>query len=81
MKKPIKLVAIVSDISGGCKYVALVKNIDETEYAHLLYEQRQYERREREKINELFDRCKSLESQVKSLEKEIKVLKGEEENE
>ena len=39
MGKPNKLVALCVNISGGCEYVALVKNIDEIEYAELLYEQ------------------------------------------
>ena len=81
MNKPNKLVALCYDISGGCQYVALVKNIDENEYAKLLYEQRQHEQERAKEKREILNRLESLEALCKKLIKEIKVLKGEEDYE
>lgn len=81
MEKPNKLVAIVSNISGGCEYVAIVKNIKPSEYATLLSEQRQQEMKEKQDKRELLDRVSELEIQVDKLIKEIKVLKGEDDHE
>lgn len=81
MSKPIKLVAICQDISGGCEYVALVKNIDESEYAKLLYEQRQREQKRKKEIKDLESQIESLKEECSKLLKEIKVLKGEEDYE
>ena len=81
MKQKNKLIALCSDIDCGCKYVALVKNVDESEYATLLHEQRQYEMHERKFKNELLDKIATLTEKVNALEKEIKVLKGEDDNE
>lgn len=81
MEKPNKLVAIVSNISGGCQYVAVVKNIKPSEYATLLAEQRQHEQTQAREKRELLDRVSELETQVANLVKEIKVLKGEDEYE
>lgn len=81
MRKSIKTVAIVCDLNGGCKYVALVKNVDTSEYADLLHEQRQHEQKEAKEKREILDRCETLEETIAKLEKEIKVLKGEDEDE
>lgn len=81
MEKPNKLVAIVSNISGGCQYVAVVKNIKPSEYATLLKEHRQHEQTQAREKRELLDRVSELETQVANLVKEIKVLKGEDEYE
>ena len=81
MEKPNKCVAIVSTIDGGCKYVAIVKTIKQSEYATLLGEQREHEKEQKMVIRELTERINELERTCKDLNKEIKVLKGEEENE
>ena len=81
MGKPNKLVAVCVNIGGGCEYVALVKNISESEYADLLYEQRQHEQEQKRKERELKDTIEELSSEIKSLKKEIKVLKGEDDYE
>lgn len=77
MNKPTKLVAVVPNISGGCQYVALVKNIDENEYAKLLYEQRQQEQKEKRRFEELCERVEDLMNQVYELKKQVAILKGE----
>ena len=81
MEKPNKLVAIVSNISGGCQYVAVVKNIKPSEYATLLAEQRQHEQEIAREKRELLETIHELEEQVSNLAKEIRVLKGEDEDE
>lgn len=81
MEKPNKLVAIVSNISGGCQYVAIVKNIKPSEYATLLAEQRQHEQESAREKRELLETISELKEQVSKLAKEIKVLKGEDEDE
>ena len=81
MEKPNKLVAIVSNVSGGCQYVAVVKNIKPSEYATLLAEQRQQEQEIAREKRELLETIHELEEQVSNLAKEIKVLKGEDEYE
>ena len=81
MSKSIKTVAIVSDISGGCQYVAIVKNVDLSEYAKLLSKQRQHEQKEAKEKREILDRLQNCEETISKLEKEIKVLKGEDEYE
>ncbi len=81
MEKPNKLVAIVSNINGGCEYVAIVKNVKPSEYATLLSEQRQHEQAQKTKIFNLEQRCDLMCDTIAKLEKEIKVLKGEDENE
>ena len=81
MEKPNKLVGVVSNVSGGCEYVAVVKNIKPSEYATLLKEQRQQEQTQAREKRELLDRVSELETQVANLVKEIKVLKGEDEYE
>lgn len=81
MSKSIKTVAIVCDISGGCQYVALVKNVDLSEYAKLIGEQRQYEQKQAKEKRELLERVETLESEITTLKHEIKVLKGEDEDE
>lgn len=81
MSKSIKTVAIVSDISGGCQYVAIVKNVDLSEYAKLLSEQRQHEQKQAKEKRELLERVKTLENELTTLKHEIKVLKGEDEDE
>ena len=78
MKKPNKLVALCVNISGGCEYVATVKNITETEYAELFYQQRQHDLDRQRKEQELKDRLDELVDRCEKLEKDIKVLKGEE---
>lgn len=77
MEKPNKLVAIVSNISGGCQYVAVVKNITPSEYATLLAEQREHEKAQKDKVFNLEQRCDLMSDTIKALQKEIKVLKGE----
>lgn len=81
MSKSIKTVAIVSDISGGCQYVAIVKNVDLSEYAKLIGEQRQHEQKQAKEKRELLERVETLESELTTLKREIKVLKGEDEDE
>lgn len=81
MSKSIKTVAIVCDISGGCQYVALVKNVDSSEYAKLLSEQRQHEQKQAKEKRELIERVETLTSELTTLKHEIKVLKGEDEDE
>ena len=81
MEKPNKLVAIVSNISGGCQYVAVVKNITPSEYATLLAEQRQHEQEQTREKRELLEKVEELPTEIKALKKEIKVLKGEEDYE
>ena len=82
MKNPnIKLIAVVPNISGGCKYVGLVKNVTNEEYATLLKEQREQEQKENKEKKEIFDRLQECEEIISKLEHEIKVLKGEEDNE
>ena len=81
MEKPNKCVAIVSTIDGGCQYVAIVKNVDLSEYAKLLSEQRQHEQKEAKEKREILDRLQKCEEIISKLEKEIKVLKGEDEYE
>lgn len=80
-EKPNKLVALCYDISGGCQYVALVKNITPSEYATLLGECREHEQERTREKRELLDRIETLEENCKTLAKEIKVLKGEDEDE
>ena len=77
MEKPNKLVAIVSNISGGCEYVAVVKNIKPSEYATLLKEQREHEQERKQELNSLKEQVGDLKSTIKSLQKEIAILKGE----
>ena len=81
MSKSIKTVAIVSDISGGCQYVAIVKNVDLSEYAKLLSEQRQREQKQEKAKRELLEIVETLENELTTLKHEIKVLKGEDEDE
>ena len=81
MRKPNKLVALCVNISGGCEYVATVKNITESEYAELLYQQRQHELERQRKEQELKETIKELTDRIAQLEKEIKVLKGEDDYE
>ena len=81
MSKSIKTVAIVSDISGGCQYVAIVKNVDLSEYAKLLSEQRQQETKRKQELKATCEYCEELAMKVEKLEKEVKVLKGEDEDE
>ena len=81
MNKSIKTVAVVCDISGGCQYVALVKNVDSSEYATLLKEQRTNEQKQAKEKRELLERVETLESELATLKHEIKVLKGEDEDE
>ena len=81
MRKPNKLVALCVNISGGCEYVATVKNITETEYAELLYQQRQHELERQRKEQELKDKLDEITDRCSQLEKEIKVLKGEDDYE
>ena len=81
MKKPNKLVALCVNISGGCEYVATVKNITESEYAELLYQQRQHEQARQREKQELKETIKELTDRIAQLEKEIKVLKGEDDYE
>lgn len=81
MEKPNKLVAIVSNISGGCEYVAVVKNVKPSEYATLLKEQRQHEQDQQRALRELADLVDDLTEKVAKLTKEIKVLKGEDDDE
>ena len=81
MSKSIKTVAIVSDISGGCQYVAIVKNVDLSEYAKLLSEQRQREQKQAKEKRELLEIVETLENELTTLKHEIKVLKGEDEDE
>lgn len=81
MSKSIKTVAIVCDISGGCQYVGLVKNVDSSEYAKLIGEQRQHEQKQAKEKRELLERVETLESELATLKQEIKVLKGEDEDE
>ena len=82
MKNPnIKLVAIVPSLDGGCKYVGLVKNITNEEYATLLKEQRTNEQKQAKEKRELLERVETLESELATLKHEIKVLKGEDEDE
>ena len=81
MKKPNKLVALCVNISGGCEYVAQVKNITESEYAELLYQQRQHELERQRKEQELKDKLDEITDRIAQLEKEIKVLKGEDDYE
>ena len=76
-----KTVAVCYDTNGGCKYVALVKNVTPSEYATLLKQQREQEQEQKRKERELNERIVELEDEIKSLKKEIKVLKGEDENE
>ena len=77
MEKQNKLVAIVSNISGGCQYVAVVKNIKPSEYATLLAEQREHEQTQAREKRELLEKVDELTTEIKTLKKEIKVLKGE----
>lgn len=81
MSKSIKTVAIVSDISGGCQYVAIVKNVDLSEYAKLLSEQRQHEQKKERRIKQLENDLFLISEEAGKLIKEIKVLKGEDEDE
>ena len=81
MEKPNKLVAIVSNISGGCEYVAVVKNVKPSEYATLLKEQRQHEQDQQRVVRELADLVDDLTEKVAKLTKEIKILKGEDDDE
>ena len=81
MRKPNKLVALCVNISGGCEYVATVKNITESEYAELLYQQRQHEQARQKEKQELKETIKELTDRISQLEKEIKVLKGEDDYE
>ena len=67
MGKPNKLVAVCVNISGGCEYVALVKNIDESEYAELLYEQRQHEQERKQKDRELKETIEELHSEIEKI--------------
>lgn len=78
MKHKNKLVAIVSNLDGGSQYVALVKNVYESEYATLLHEQRQHELKENETKKILLESIEELTTKINDLEQEIKVLKGEE---
>lgn len=80
MKKN-KLVALCYNIDNGCEYVALVKNIDETEYAELMYSARQQELAKKKELQELKTNISELTEQIERLEHEIKVLKGEEDYE
>lgn len=77
MEKPNTCVAVVSNISGGCQYVGKVKTITKTEYAKLVYEQRQQEQKEKQRFNELCDRVEDLMNQVYELKKQVAILKGE----
>lgn len=81
MEKPNTCVAIVSTLDGGCQYVGVVKTITKTEYATLLGEQREHERKLKERINTLDARCDLMSETIIELKKEIAILKGEDENE
>lgn len=81
MEKQNTCVALVSNISGGCQYVAKVKTITKSEYATLLAEQRQHEIESAREKRELLETINELKEQVSKLAKEIKVLKGEDEDE
>lgn len=81
MEKPNKLVAVVSNVSGGCEYVAIVKNIKPSEYATLLKEQRKHEQDQQRELRELHELVSDLTDKVAKLTKEIKILKGEDDDE
>lgn len=81
MEKPNKLVAVVSNVSGGCEYVATVKNVKPSEYATLLKEQRTYEQNQQREMRELVELVNDLVDKVAKLTKEIKILKGEDDDE
>lgn len=80
-EKPNKLVALCCDISGGCQYVAIVKNITQSEYATLLVEQRELEQKRQREKQEISSKLAELEETIVKLKKEIKILKGEEDYE
>ena len=77
MEKPNTCVAVVSNINGGCQYVAKVKTITKTEYATLLKEQREHELADQKEKRELLQLVKDMQEEIATLKEEIKILKGE----
>ena len=65
-----KLVAIIKDTKGKCKYFAYVKRASENEINKLINEQNEYEQRVLKDMKDMLDR-------IAYLENEIKLFKGE----